>query len=689
MQNQLINNMHMRNDMKTNSSNAAMWGLIILGLMGVWPTVWGQSSTNIGLPKPQDVPNLIAVVQKPDASQSDKARACQQLAIVGGKDAVAALAALLADEQLSNYGRCGLEEIPDAAAGDALREAMGKLQGKFLVGVVNSIGVRRDVKAVGGLTELVRNPSRGAAPEALLALGRIATPEAIEFLQQTLASGSAELRPAAAEGCILVAEKQLVLGQRDLAMKLYDAVGKTDVPKPLHLAALRGSILSRQTAGLPLLLDNLRSDDPAILDVALRTARELPGPEVTQALSGLLPTARPAVQVSLLKVLVDRNDPSVCPAIEALAASDSPQVRVAVMQALGKIGGSSSAAILLKSIESNKSADETDAAAEGLTRLSAKDTDAAILKAVPSASPEVRSRLIAILGFRGATIAAGELLKQAGDANPAVSKAAFVALASVAAVSDLPELIRLTLACKDDATREKAERTVAGIAAKNPDTAHRSDLLVAAVGQATDPKAKCSLLRILAMIGDPVACNQILSAYKNPDAQVRETSFRILIDWPDAMPAPLLLEIFKTSSDKVSRTLALRGLVRMAALESNRQARFQEQAILWLTDANREIRDSVDEKRLILSGLGGINGLEGLRLLRPYLDDSAVQKEAAIAVIQTTKKLTSPQDRLMAKSLLESILSISKDPGVLNQAKELIRQIPGKSIELEVNTKDN
>ncbi len=667
-----------------------MWGLIILNLFGVLPTARGQSSTNIGLPKPQDVPNLIAVVQKPDASQSDKARACQQLAIVGGKDAVAALAALLADEQLSNYGRCGLEEIPDAAAGDALREAMGKLQGKFLIGVVNSIGVRRDVKAVGGLTELVRSPSRGAAPEALLALSRITTPEAIEFLQQTLASGPADLRPAAAEGCILVAERQFALGQRDLAMKLYDAVGKADVPKPLHLAALRGSILSRQSAGLPLLLDNLKSDDPTILDVALRTAYELPGPEVTQALSGLLPTARPAVQVSLLKVLVDRNDPSVCPAIEALAASDSPQVRVADMQALGKIGGSSSVPVLLKAIESNKTADETDAAAEGLTRLTAKDTDAAILKAVPSASPEARSRLIAILGFRGATIAAGELLKQAADDNPVVGKAAFVALASVAAVSDLPELIRLTLACKDDSTREKAERTVAGIAAKNPDTTRRSNLLVTAVGQATDPKAKCSLLRILAMIGDPAACDRIQSAYRDRDPQVRDTAFRILADWPNATPASLLLEVFSDSTDKVARTLALRGLVRMAVLESAQSnSGSQKLSLLLLTQANRQIRDSVDEKRLILSGLGSLKGLGGLQLLRPYLDDSAVQKEAAIAVIQVSKALTSPQDRLMAKSLLESILTISKDPGVLNQAKELIQQIPGKSIELEVSTKEN
>ena len=148
--------------------------------------------------------------------------------------------------------------------------------------------------------------------------------------------------------------------------------------------------------------------------------------------------------------------------------------------------------------------------------------------------------------------------------------------------------------------------------------------------------------------------------------------------------------MFSDSTDKVARTLALRGLVRMAVLESAQSnSGSQKLSLLLLTQANRQIRDSVDEKRLILSGLGSLKGLGGLQLLRPYLDDSAVQKEAAIAVIQVSKALTSPQDRLMAKSLLESILTISKDPGVLNQAKELIQQIPGKSIELEVSTKEN
>lgn len=673
--------------MKNNLSKTGI-GIALLCLASALPIAWSQSTTNIGLPKSEDVPKLIAILQNPGASQFDKARACQQLAIVGGQDAIVALTPLLADEKLGNYARSALEELPDAAADDALRGAMEKLHGKLLIGVVNSIGLRHDTKAVGGLIELAQNPSKGASREAVLALGQIGNSEAIEFLDKNLASGPAELRSAAAEGCIRVAERALTQGKREPAMKFYDAVGRADVPQPLRVAALRGSILSRQSSGISLLLEYLNSDDREIVEVALRVAREIPGAEATAAMADFLKTARPTVQVSLLKVLIDRNDPGVCGAVEALAESDVPQVRTAVVQALGKIGGPSSVPILLKAVATGAT-EEADAAAESLRRISASNADALILEAVPSATPDVKARLITVLGFRGATIASKELLRQAGSDNPAVAKASFIALASIATVSDLSEVIRLTLACKDDTVREKAERTAYEIAAKNPDMTLRSRLVMDAYQKAEDPKAKCSLLRILAMIGGADSCRQLLSAYKDPDGQVRETAFRALVEWPDSTPASFLLEVFKTSADKVSRILALRGLVRMAILESNQaNNESQEKTHGWLAQANGQIRDSVDEKRLILSGLGSLKSVEGLRLLRPYLNDSSVQREAAVAVMQTTKALTSPQDRLMAKSLLEIILAKSIDTGVLNQARELIQQIPGKSIELKVRAED-
>ena len=92
---------------------------------------------------------LIAVL-KSDAQLKDKADACRELSIIGTKACIAPLAALLRDEKLSHLARYGLEPIPDPAVDEALRAALSELKGRPLVGVIGSLGVRRDKKAVGG-----------------------------------------------------------------------------------------------------------------------------------------------------------------------------------------------------------------------------------------------------------------------------------------------------------------------------------------------------------------------------------------------------------------------------------------------------------------------------------------------------------------------------------------------------------
>ena len=110
----------------------------------------------------EQVKKLVAVLQS-DANQKDKADACRELARIGDKAAVAPLAALLPDEKLSHMARYGLETIPSPEVDKALREAAGKLEGMQLVGVIGSIGVRRDTKAVSLLAELLHSPDNAVA----------------------------------------------------------------------------------------------------------------------------------------------------------------------------------------------------------------------------------------------------------------------------------------------------------------------------------------------------------------------------------------------------------------------------------------------------------------------------------------------------------------------------------------------
>src|SRR5688500_8228481 len=87
-------------------------------------------------------------VLQSDAPEAEKALACKHLSVYGSSESVAELSKLLSNERLASWSRIALEVIPGTTADVALRKATASVQGRLLVGVINSIGVRRDAGAV-------------------------------------------------------------------------------------------------------------------------------------------------------------------------------------------------------------------------------------------------------------------------------------------------------------------------------------------------------------------------------------------------------------------------------------------------------------------------------------------------------------------------------------------------------------
>ena len=93
---------------------------------------------------------------------------------------------LLSDEHLSGYARYGLEPIADPSADDALRAALSKLKGNQLIGVINSIGKRRDAKASPALARMIYGSDADVARAAAAALGSIGGESSVKELQAAL-----------------------------------------------------------------------------------------------------------------------------------------------------------------------------------------------------------------------------------------------------------------------------------------------------------------------------------------------------------------------------------------------------------------------------------------------------------------------------------------------------------------------
>ena len=174
-----------------------------------------------------------------EAGVHEKARACQELAVYGDPASVGPLAALLDQEHLAAYARSGLEGIKDPAAGKALRQALSRVNGRLLSGVVNSLGVRREIAAVPDLQKLAFDAKRGVASEALASLGMIGTGEAAKTLQKVLTDGPADLRIPAAHAALTAAARLAKDGNATAARGLLDSVVRALPPGNIPTAAQR------------------------------------------------------------------------------------------------------------------------------------------------------------------------------------------------------------------------------------------------------------------------------------------------------------------------------------------------------------------------------------------------------------------------------------------------------------------
>ena len=185
-----------------------------------------------------DAPKLVAMVTDPQSTLFQKAIACKKLSIVGGKEAIAPMAALLNDPHLACYARFGMEPNPDPSVDEAFRAALPKLTGKLQIGVINSIGVRKDAKAVDALNKLIDHSDPGVAQAAAASVGMIGGLQASRVLQSALGRTKAPVFPVVARATLLCAEG-LMATNRARGLELYQELTATTMPKPVRLAALR------------------------------------------------------------------------------------------------------------------------------------------------------------------------------------------------------------------------------------------------------------------------------------------------------------------------------------------------------------------------------------------------------------------------------------------------------------------
>ncbi|MHC4632752.1 MAG: HEAT repeat domain-containing protein, partial [Planctomycetota bacterium] len=594
----------------------------------------------------------------------------KKLAIYGTEQSIPALAPLLADKELASWARIALEAIPGTAADTALRNALGKLQGRLLVGVINSIAVRRDVRAVDTLVQKLDDDNASVASAAAVALGHIGGDKAAKALTKSLANAPAGVRSAVAEGSILCAERFLAHDRTAEAVKLYDTVRKADVPDQRHLEAIRGAILARQSAGLALLIEQLRSEDKKRLGIGLRTARELGGRNVTEALAVELNRLNPDRRPLLLLALADRSDSAVLPIVQKTAQSGPKELRITAINILIRLGDVSCVPILLEAATEDD-AKLKQAAMETLVRLPGKDVDADILARLPQARGKLQQVLIELAGQRQISQACPAVVLSLHDVDAGIRDAAVRTISIIGQDQQMADLVKLLQNTKNSSERTDIRKALLAISGR---CGAKCIPHLKPLTQSHDSELHIIGLRALAIVGGSDALAAVKSAIETGEPPAQDEAVRILSNWPYNWPedseAGQALLMLATSAKKMPhQVLGLRGYLQY--IRGNKKLS-NERKVAKVKDMLPRIKRP-EEKRQAVAVLAEAPSASALELLTTLAEDPAVVEEAYSAMVRIAAKDIRGVSKNQRRKVLQAVVEKSKNNGTKKRARKTLR----------------
>lgn len=552
--------------------------------------------------------HLDDALARPNLTRAAVDALCRNLSAIGTARSVPVLARLLERPDSVEMARYALERIPGEAAVAALRAALPKATGSARLGIIDSLGRRKDGASVALLVPLLK--SEGDAAAAAAALAAIGTPEAIAGLLQ---AGNSRV---VAEELLRAAEHAPAADAARLYRKLYDGAPGESV----RGAALLGLARTAPLSAKPLLAAALRDGPPALRAIAIRQLAA-DGPALWRDGKAL----PPAAQVQILTALAERGNPASLPAFQEAAGSTDVRVRAAGLRGLGRAGSADSVPLLAERAATAEG-DEQAAARAALGLLPASGVDAAILREIPGAPVKTRVELIRAAGDRAIPGAAAVLLKTAADADRTVRRESIRALRETAGPGDVEAILPLLMSTSDGNERNEYERAAAAAIRRSKDAPVGN--AIALYRKSSSPAVRASLLSVFAMVGNPEALPVVREALHSGEPNLERAAIAAMSDWPSPEPSEDLLALARTAASPAQQALAVRGYLKLVQLPADRTP----EATAKLLAAAMAAAKRPDEKKLVLGAASKVFCEESLALARAATDDPAVAAEAKLAV---------------------------------------------------------
>ena len=307
--------------------------------------------------------------------------------------------------------------------------------------------------------------------------------------------------------------------ERAAVSKAITARLATDLPKPARIWLTKQLLHIGRAESVNALAAELTDKDPEVRDWARRALSNNPAPEASEKLAAALQAAEtPDLRIALINALGYRRDKAAAPAlIKQLDAADDA-VRVAACEALALTGAPSATDALAAAMD------------KGSPRARTMATDSYLLLA---------DKLCA----QGDKAPALAMYRKLLDAKGYVRCAAIIGVGRAGGAAELDMIFR-ALADEDAKVRGAAMEALGVMPAGEVTQALTARLRTA------DPAMKTGILRVLAQRSDKAGLPAFLAAAEDPNEGVRVAAYEGLAALKDPKAADVLVAALVKAKDK-------------------------------------------------------------------------------------------------------------------------------------------
>ena len=588
---------------------------------------------------------------------------CRQLSLIESEQAVDVLIPMLTNPKVADMARYALERIPGAQVDQKLRNSLTQVPEATRVGIVATLGVRQDSRAVPVLAQYLTEDDAQLAVAAAAALGRIGTAEAGATLLEKKDEVSAEVQQRLLDALLSCAEHLLDQDKPAEAAKLYEQLSQAENSRVIRIGALRGLAEAQPQDLGKLIVSVLDQEDRDLIPTALSLIARVRDDAQIRQVGEKMADLSASDQVRMLASMAQGSNPAAQPYVKNAAKSRDPSVRSGALRALAVLGDASCVGILANAATE---ADLQGTARESLYRVASPGVDAEIVRLIKASNESaVQEELIQSVSARGIDTGVPVLLEAAQKRDRAVQRAALKALVVLGRPQDIPVLAGMLMA--------RPQRAIEDALVAIADTHDKADSVAESVlGEAgtASVNTKQAVLRVVARLGEDRGLAFVEQQVQSTNQKVRTAAVRALSTWSTRTPMPLALRIATDDDNLTRRILAFRGYVNMAVLPSDESV---EKVFAALARA-MAIAARDEEKKMVLSALPKAPCKAALDFAKQQLKDAQLRAEAQTAIVGLCDALAGSAPEAV-RDVLTKLLKGKMNKNVEDAAKRVLAKV--------------